>query len=63
MVFLQSQISFYKEFSKENSDSALELLEIDPKEIELCVNNSFDFPGNYQSDNRFLREDREWQNL
>lgn len=36
---------------------------LNPLEIEKCVNNSFETPGNYQSDNKLLKEDRFWQNL
>lgn len=60
MVYMQTEIAFRQEFSKENSDRGFEFLDIDPEEIERCVNNSFDIPGNYQSDNRILREDRTW---
>jgi hypothetical protein len=34
---------------------------MNPLEIERCVNNSFESPGNYQSDNKYLKEDRFWQ--
>ena len=63
MVYLQTEIAYRKEFSKENSDNAFEFLEISNEEIEKCVNNSFDVPGDYQSENRILKEDRQWQNL
>lgn len=63
MVYMQTEIAFRLEFSKENSDRGFDFLDIDPEEIEKCVNNSFDVPGNFQSDNRILREDRAWQNL
>jgi hypothetical protein len=35
----------------------LDFLDVDPEEIEKCVEDSFEEPGNYQSDNKILRED------
>lgn len=63
MVYMQTQIAFRQELNKEASDRGFEFLDIDAEEIEKFVNNSFDIAGDYQSDNRILREDRAWQNL
>lgn len=35
-------------------------MKIDHEEIEKCVNNSFERPGDYQSENKILKEDRDW---
>ena len=48
------------ELTKSWSTRVLEQIGISPQEINLCVNNSFAEPGNYQSENRFLKEDRWW---
>ena len=40
-------IAFSGELSKINSDRAFNTLDIDAEEIEKCVNNSFEIPGNY----------------
>ena len=61
MVYMQMDIAFRDELTKENSDRAFEFLDVDPAVIEKCVNDSFEEPGNYQSDNKILRADREWQ--
>jgi len=47
MVYMQIDVSFRKELSKENSDRAFEYLNIDSDMIEKCVNDSFDEPGNF----------------
>lgn len=60
MVYMQMDIAFRNELTKENSDRAFDFLDINPNDIEKCVNDSFVEPGNYQSDNKILREDREW---
>ena len=51
------------ELSKEWSDKILTQIGISPDKILQCVNNSFVEPGNYQSDNKILKEDRWWQRL
>lgn len=61
MVFMQMQIAYNERLDKEQTDTGFEFLGIDPEEIENCVNNSFAEPGNYDSENRILKEDREWQ--
>lgn len=60
---MQMDIAFRNELTKENSDRAFEYLGVEPEDIEKCVNNSFEEPGNYQSDNKILKEDRKWQQL
>lgn len=60
MVYMQMDIAFRNELTKENSDRAFDFLDINSDDIEKCVNDSFVEPGNYQSDNKILREDREW---
>ena len=42
---------------------ALSMVNTSPLDIEKCVNNSFVEPGNFESDNKYLREDRKWQAL
>jgi len=60
MAYMQMDIAREQKFTRESSDRALDFLEIDADEIEKCVNNSFEEPGNYQSDNTILREDSKW---
>ena len=38
-------------------------MDVDADEIEKCVEDSFEEPGNYQSDNKILREDAKWQRI
>lgn len=38
-------------------------LNIDADYISKCVQDSFYEPGNYQSDNRFFKEDRYWMRI
>jgi hypothetical protein len=45
------------------SDSILHEIGIDTEEIHDCVENSFEEPGNYKSDNKLLKEDRWWQRI
>lgn len=41
----------------------MESLHIDPKAIDSCVAKSFSKPGNKESMNKILQEDREWADL
>ena len=61
MVFMQMQIAYNEKLDKDETDVGFEFLDIDPEVIEKCVNNSFAEPGNYESENRILKADREWQ--
>jgi len=60
MAYMQMDISSYQKLSKESSDRALKFLDVEAEEIENCVMDSFEEPGNYQSDNKILREDSKW---
>ena len=46
--------------SATNSYKAMEMLNINPENIKKCVEDSFATPGDYQSDNRILKEDQYW---
>jgi len=46
--------------TKEIAENIMGVYKIDKLQIETCVNNSFDISGDYQSDNKYLREDRKW---
>lgn len=41
----------------------IDALGIDHKVIHKCVETSFDTKDDYQSDNRFLREDKKWAQI
>lgn len=41
----------------------LEFIDVSRSDIDKCVEDSFVEPGNYQSENKILKEDRYWQSL
>lgn len=45
------------------SENVMKKMSIPIETIDTCVNNSFEIPGDYQSDNKFLKEDRKWQRI
>ena len=51
------------ELGKQISSNVLQTMGIPENEITECVNSSFAVKGNYQSDNKFLKEDRKWQRI
>ena len=67
LVILRDNLLKIGAITKSNIDKILrhsfKVLELDLTEINECVENSFDEVGNYESDNKFLREDRKWQEL
>ena len=63
MTFMQLEIMKDQQITIANSERALSHIGISPEEVNDCVENSFVEPGNYQSENRILKEDRKWQEI
>ena len=57
MAYMQMDISVQGKIDPESSKRAFDFLDVDSEEIEKCIEDSFEEPGNYQSDNKILRED------
>ena len=60
MVMIDEASIMSQKLTKSVSDMALSHISMDSDKVERCVNASFDEPGNYLSDNKYLREDRKW---
>ena len=63
MTFMQLEIMKNQAITIKSSNEALTHIGLDHKEVDTCVENSFVEPGNYQSENLLLKEDRKWQSI
>jgi hypothetical protein len=50
----------FKMYSEGCSKEVLEELEIKTQDIDECVRASFETPGDFESDNKILREDKQF---
>ena len=69
-TFWYTYMQLYMQHSMEDgqlleqpSVTIMKALGIKPEEIKTCVEQSFEEPGNFQSDNRILKEDRHWSRI